>query len=240
MTGMHQIQTEGGGHAIGRNGEIIRTAPLSHRDRMRRLMRRIHNGAWERRLGIDTRGLIAIDKPDGVFYAALSYPQTRKALMGLKLTAADTFIDIGCGKGRITSLAARYTPARVVGVEYDAGFCRIAEQNARKLGVEHRVTIVHSSAEDFDYAGINVFFMFTPFGYATLDKVLGKIRADVSGPCRVMFFNCTDEHLAVFRAHPWLREVRIMWDGPMRHVFFEAYLERHHLEPRQVHTLSID
>jgi precorrin-6B methylase 2 len=191
------------------------------RAKIGRTLDRINDARWERKLGIDTRGLKATDKPDSVHYVALSYRLIRRMLKQLELTAEDTFADLGCGKGRILAMAALYTDAKVVGVEYDASLCQVARRNAAHHGVD--ITVTCSAAEDFDYSGINVIFMHKPFGKATLEKVLDKIRADVSGPVRVIYFNCSEECLDVFQSHTWLRLTRTDWvGGVMPNVYFES------------------
>ena len=47
------------------------------------------------------------------------------------INVSKPFLDAGCGDGRIVALAALYGPS--IGVEYDEGIYRIAEEHIRNL-----------------------------------------------------------------------------------------------------------
>jgi outer membrane protein assembly factor BamB len=79
-------------------------------------------------------------QPDAVFVP--SPPEVVDRMLALaKVTADDVVYDLGCGDGRIVIAAARKYRARGVGIEMDATLVKEARENARKQGVESRVTI---------------------------------------------------------------------------------------------------
>jgi len=53
-------------------------------------------------------------------YEPSGWRSFKRAMRGVKATPSDTFLDIGCGKGRIVAQAARRPFGRVLGVELSA------------------------------------------------------------------------------------------------------------------------
>jgi outer membrane protein assembly factor BamB/precorrin-6B methylase 2 len=79
-------------------------------------------------------------QPDAAFVP--SPPEVVERMLDLaKVTADDVVYDLGCGDGRIVIAAARKYQAQGVGVEMDPALVKEARANARKQGVENRVTI---------------------------------------------------------------------------------------------------
>jgi ribosomal protein L11 methylase PrmA len=68
----------------------------------------------------------------------------------------DVVYDLGCGDGRIVIEAARLHGARAVGVDIDAGLIAQANANARKAGVEDRVTFRVQDAMTVDLSDATV------------------------------------------------------------------------------------
>jgi precorrin-6B methylase 2 len=168
---------------------------------------RAKNLAWESYLGITTTGIVNIEQPDAVYYAAMNYPCIRKALSNLNLSTTDVFVDIGVGKGRAICLAARYPMSRALGIEISRELCAIATSNVARLrGRRTPVIISNRSAIDADYTEATVIWMFNPFGALTMDAVLTKLHDDRKGkPLRIAYCSPTQE--AVFAKHAWLQLV---------------------------------
>src|SRR5690348_10833891 len=78
---------------------------------------RLGNIWWERRLGIETRGVVPTRHADSVHYATMGYSSIWSILDQLELRRSDVFIDIGSGKGRVLCCAAQYVVDQVIGVE---------------------------------------------------------------------------------------------------------------------------
>jgi SAM-dependent methyltransferase len=174
----------------------------------RRLAVRLDDLCHELIYGISTRGIVNIDNPDSVYYAATPYSSIRKILRQLDLQPSETFVDIGCGKGRIVCCAARQPLARVIGIDISAALCAQARANAERLrGRRAPVTIHNGPAQTFDYSTADALFLFNPFGAETLGQVLAKIRNDISGRA-VRLVYVVPAHKIVFSNHPWLEEYR--------------------------------
>lgn len=173
-----------------------------------RSVQRANNLSWEWRLGVSTRGRLDARKrlADAVHYATIDYSDIHKIIRRLSLQPTDTFVDVGCGKGRVLCCAARYSCGEVVGIDYSEEFCTEARANAEMLrGRRTPIIVENGLAQEFDYSNATVLYFFCPFGPTTLDAVLHKIQADRAGDqVRMAFVNLSQEHDEVFARHQWL------------------------------------
>jgi SAM-dependent methyltransferase len=177
---------------------------------------RLTNLCWEYRLGISTRGVAPVDHVDSTHYATMNYSTIWSVLDHLALGPADVFVDVGCGKGRVLWCAARYPVEAVVGVDLSAPFCEAARENARRLrGRRAPMAVETAKVDEFDYSAASVFFLFDPFGAATLGPVLEKIRTAATRTIRIAYANPT--HDEVFEAQSWLARTA-HWDARTSHL----------------------
>jgi ribosomal protein L11 methylase PrmA len=72
------------------------------------------------------------------------------------VSTRDVLYDLGCGDGRIVIEAARRHGARAVGIDIDPGLVALANANARKAGVEDRVTFRVQDAMTVDLSDASV------------------------------------------------------------------------------------
>ena len=72
----------------------------------------------------------------------------------------DVVYDIGCGDGRLVIEAARRYGARGVGVDLDPRLIAKARANARRAGVEDRVTLLEQDAESLDLSSATVVMLY--------------------------------------------------------------------------------
>lgn len=162
---------------------------------------------WEKRLGIDTAGHVAVDYPDARPYMTLHYRIYLAMLRRCGPGGDDVVVDAGCGKGRVLCCAARFPVRRVVGVEIDPQLCAAARRNAARMrGRRAPVEVVTAAAQDFDYREATIVIMFNPFGPQTLRKVVGRIEQSLHGNprrLRMVYFNPVHEDLLA--CVPWLR-----------------------------------
>jgi cyclopropane fatty-acyl-phospholipid synthase-like methyltransferase len=133
---------------------------------------------WERRLGVDTRGHVPAAGASGEQhdYSSLPYAAIFAVLDALALDPADVFVDLGSGKGRVLCCAARRPLRLVAGVEYAEDLCRLARENvARMHGRRAEVRVECGRAEDTDFTGVTVVYLYNPFGPETLSRVLDRL-----------------------------------------------------------------
>jgi SAM-dependent methyltransferase len=177
----------------------------------RRQARRMNNLFWERRLGVTTRGVVAVDYPDASQYASIDYALIVRILRRLALQPDDVLVDVGCGKGRVLCCAARFPVRQVVGVDLSEEFCAQARANAeRTRGRRSPIEVHQGFAQEFDYSEGTALYMFSPFGPETMEQVLTKIRKDrAGGPVRIAYSN--PAFADVFAGQDWLERYDF-WD----------------------------
>jgi SAM-dependent methyltransferase len=178
--------------------------------------------AFDRRHGIVTGvdiplGTLQIDSPHlryGSDYQGVSAQCLRRILHS---TAIDysrfTFVDLGAGLGRALFVAAEFPFRRVVGVEFSAELCSLAQQNSRTC---RRDALSCASIEVLCIDAVDypippepvVIYMFNPFGAEVMIKVLANIADAVRRGNRdilVVYYQPNLESL--FREVPFLDEV---------------------------------
>ena len=72
------------------------------------------------------------------------------------LKTGETLYDLGCGDGRILIAAARRYKIKAVGVEISEHEAKKAAANAKKYGVQDRVTIQHGDMRNTDLSHADV------------------------------------------------------------------------------------
>lgn len=134
--------------------------------------------------GTNTSGIQWWTNPrSGNFAKGIRYQACSPGLcrMAIERSGVDpkqfSFLDIGCGKGRPLIIAAEYGFEDLIGVDYSAKLCRVAEQNLKVCGVA-RFRIVNVDATLFDYPTRNTLaFLYHPFTDDVLGTVLENLRA---------------------------------------------------------------
>ena len=182
-------------------------------NRTARVLRKIDNALWERRLRILTRGTYrkegaAQSMPaEQHYYATVPYRAIFRILTFLSLKPSDVFVDLGCGKGRVICCAATYDIAEAIGIEYVESLCDSARHNAQRVRRKKApISILCSRAEEFDFTRGNLFYLFNPFGPETMKRVLDGLREGISARTRavtVIYVNPVHEDLLA--GTPWLR-----------------------------------
>jgi SAM-dependent methyltransferase len=129
--------------------------------------------------GLDTSGSAAEpehDHPDRTTYVPSAWHVLPRALHYLGVSDRDTFVDFGCGKGRVVHQAARRPFRRVIGVEISPVLAEIARTNLAARRHQHRcrnVEIVVSDAAEFRVPDdLTIGYLFHSFKNETLDAVL--------------------------------------------------------------------
>ena len=100
-----------------------------------------------------------------------------------------TFVDVGCGKGKVLLSAVALAFNRIVGVEFSPLLCRIAERNIASARFVRRrcsaVQIICCDAVEYQVPEEpTIFFFYNPFSHEIMEIVLGNIvRAHARAPC---------------------------------------------------------
>ena len=119
------------------------------------------------------------DHPDRLPYVPSPWWTLPRALRFLGVSDRDTFVDFGCGKGRVVHQAAKRPFRRVIGVEISPALAEIARTNLATRRHQHRcpnVEIVVADAKEFPVPDdLTIAYFWHPFTGETLEAVLRGI-----------------------------------------------------------------
>jgi SAM-dependent methyltransferase len=123
------------------------------------------------------------DHPDRVPYQASGWHVLPRALRYLGVSDSDTFVDFGCGKGRVVHQAARRPFRRVIGVEISPALAETARAALAARSHRHRcrnVEIVVADAREFRVPDdLTIAYLAHPFSGETFEAVLQGIVASI-------------------------------------------------------------
>jgi SAM-dependent methyltransferase len=118
-------------------------------------------------------------------YAATPVRTVRGALSRCAVEHENvTFVDVGCGKGRVLLLATELPFRRIVGVEASETLCKVARGNveaaARTRAGCDRIEVVHADATRFEIpADAGLFYFYEPFSVEVAAAVLDRIEESI-------------------------------------------------------------
>ncbi|NCN26880.1 class I SAM-dependent methyltransferase [bacterium] len=156
-------------------------------------------------LSVETKGRIEpfeLDLPEHSLassraYQAAPYLILRSIFVALKKIKApqETFLDIGCGKGRALLMAHRWGYKNLLGLDLSGRMISNASQNLAKKGIFHARLKV-ADAVNFQYpSGDSVFFLNNPFDGNILRPVVTALKEQSSPESVFVYLNPLREHL---------------------------------------------
>ncbi|HEX69033.1 MAG TPA: methyltransferase domain-containing protein [Candidatus Bathyarchaeota archaeon] len=101
-----------------------------------------------------------------------------------ELKPGEILYDLGAGDGRAVIMAAQEFGARAVGVELREDLAKKALQTVYQLGLQDRVTILHSNLFDVDISPADVVFLYLTT--SANEKVKPKLEAELKPGARVV------------------------------------------------------
>jgi SAM-dependent methyltransferase len=132
--------------------------------------------------GLNTAGRaveLEHDHPDRVIYLPSAWHVLPRALRYIGVSDQDTFVDFGCGKGRVVHQAAKHPFRRVIGVEVSPALAEIARAALAARRRQHKcqnVEIVVSDVADYRVPDdFTVGYLYHPFENETFDSLLQSI-----------------------------------------------------------------
>jgi SAM-dependent methyltransferase len=160
---------------------------------------------FDRRYGVDTAKRVQVvttNSPNfahGHRYGALRESAIQWCLENGGLPYEETsFIDIGCGKGRVVIMAAGFPFRKVLGVEYGAELVDVCLKNLEKLGLTERCEVTVADAVDYKYPDGNLVAYFgDPFDGVVLERVLKSLAAR-RGRTRIAY--CGPHHDVILKS----------------------------------------
>jgi SAM-dependent methyltransferase len=169
--------------------------------------------AFDWRYGTDTRrriytAQIATESANkihsGIYQATRAQPLLR-LLKTLPLPRDGTFVDIGCGKGRVLLIASECGFDKVLGIEFSGALCDAARRNvqlyARRSPLKSPIEVIEADAANHVFGSREkVLFLYNPFGRTVLQTVLTNVGASL-------------------RAHP--RKLHVIYHNPVDRAVIE-------------------
>jgi SAM-dependent methyltransferase len=127
-----------------------------------------------------------------------------------------SFVDLGCGKGRVLLVASTYPFQRIIGVEISPELSRIARENAARFTAKRsEIDVLTIDATTMHFPATNlVLHMYHPFGPELMRVVLGRLQESVAATPRsvrvayLLYDDAIDAVDEVFAAFPWLKRQR--------------------------------
>jgi len=150
-------------------------------------------------------------KEAGVRYQASKAGALRRLLRELALPRNVTFVDLGCGKGRVLLVAApRF--AQVLGVEFSPELCQIARANLAACRLSDRAQVIEADAARFTFGPkVGVIYLYNPFAPVVMTQVLANLRRSLEQHPRRL--------VLIYNTPRWAKEI---WQSGL----FTAYHTR--------------
>jgi SAM-dependent methyltransferase len=184
--------------------------------------------------GTDTMKWVDVDlfetasqnKSRAVRYQATKVRPLAKLLGELRLPTTGSFVDLGCGKGRVLLIASQLGYRRVVGVEFCAHLCRQARENVDRFRARHPncspIDVIESDVALYRFAGDESFlFMYNPFDEVVLKQMMDNIRNSVRRMPREIWliYNTPIQHETIQRKGDFGRCEQYEIGGTTFHVY---------------------
>ncbi|MBE0362175.1 hypothetical protein PULV_a3982 [Pseudoalteromonas ulvae UL12] len=165
--------------------------------------------------GTDTSGIAETDVHQSSYTRYVPTPASvvTQVLSSLALDKTQfTFIDVGCGKGRVIALAALEPFKRCIGIELSPDLAAIAQQNMSIIESDVKAEIVEIQCANIlvcEFAPEDtVFFLYNPFELVIFSTFVDQVYRNVH--CfgkKVQFVLIEDNELSLHLAsRDWLKE----------------------------------
>jgi len=133
----------------------------------------------------------------------------RKALVETRIQEGETFLDIGCGRGRAIIVAAEFPFSRLVGIDIVEQNVHDARQNLRRLGITNaEVRLADAKSDELQACDVWLFFRpFSPEQFVqTLQSAKQPPRVLILGNAAVGYISGYRRvHLQQHRVYPNFR-----------------------------------
>jgi hypothetical protein len=119
-------------------------------------------------------------EPEMVFYQPTPARVVLELVAALAMRPGEVFYDLGSGLGQVCILVHLLTGVRARGVEVEPAYCDYALRSATRLNLSG-LEIINADARDADCSEGTVFYMYTPFRGAMMERVLERLDAQTQG-----------------------------------------------------------
>ncbi|WP_263370460.1 class I SAM-dependent methyltransferase [Granulicella cerasi] len=230
-------------------------APVSVAVRAYRKLRPVHEPVhpFDAEFGMNTGGLVGVarlrtghaNEAQAMAYYGSQPSAFRTAMRRWMASLAGagqpvqtfTFVDIGCGKGRVLMLASEFPLQRIVGVELSPALVKDANENLRQWRLRpHACEQIEARVADvLEFPlpeGPTLLYLYNPFEaelFARWVQSLQPALASRTAPLHVMYMN--PRHEALLAAVPG---VELLWQESIAHDEAEASVSLIGSEPERV------
>jgi SAM-dependent methyltransferase len=184
------------------------------------------DASFDSRYGTDTAGRvqpselgIADDsvREKAILYLASPAGVTRWMLKNARVDPVEfSFVDLGCGKGRVLLLASELRFRQVIGVEISDELCAIARRNAETFQPRRsQITVHNGDATRFDFPDSNLLIhLYHPFDPELTLRIFTQLGDQLANkPRRVvvaylLYTAAVPAVEAIFARIPWLSYTR--------------------------------
>lgn len=152
--------------------------PFSRQSRaaLGRYVREAFSLIWERMRGLDFTMVYQCDSNEhNNNYSKSPKKVLNRIFENIDYSVPHSFMDMGCGKGYVMTLAAKHPFENVGGVEYTPELCAVCRKNLDILKL-NEVRLFNCDAKEFDgYGDYDIFYFCNPFDETILAVVAEKI-----------------------------------------------------------------
>jgi len=145
---------------------------------------------WDFIHGVDTSGeipLVDLEFESEQKTAGLEYQSHHPAIIRDVLSSVDirhqdfTFVDIGCGKGRVLLVASEFPFRKIIGIEFAPQLAEAARKNIASYRGNRRrcldIEVVTADATVYELAPEpQILYFYSPFAPVILNQVIDKIE----------------------------------------------------------------
>jgi SAM-dependent methyltransferase len=185
--------------------------------------------SFDQPFGTDTAGSVqpaqlgiedANTREQAILYLPSPPRVTRWMLDNIGVDHRDaSFVDLGCGKGRVLLIASEYPFRRIIGVEISPQLSAIARQNIARYQPTSRrcrdVEVHTGDATTFDFPDTPLLIhLYHPFEPSITEAVLTRLQHSIEATPRpitiayLLYTAALEPVQAVFARFPWLRQRR--------------------------------
>lgn len=149
---------------------------------------------YEKRFNLKTAGFKKSNSNDYFHYQGAAYSVLFRVLKELRsLGKVFSFVDLGCGMGRVLFVAEYLGYNELKGVELDLELIKQAEANLKRYPfkrVESTFEFILNNALSYNYSNNpNIYFLFNPFNKHVLSEVLNNILSSTKEETYFIYMN---------------------------------------------------
>ncbi len=163
-----------------------------------------HEITGEKKYGIHTigfgnlpRAILVEDRKHVSSYEPVNYYTSGRLLNYLQPADFKTsFLDIGCGKGRLLAMAAAYGFSDIIGIDFSKKLCDAAAKVCRNIKTKYpdtSFTIENADARCYAIPEtVGVIFLFNPFDAIVMDEFIQRVSESLhrkNRPLKILYAN---------------------------------------------------